>query len=110
MGQKKSFTASTGSILTKVQEAPSKEDAKGKREETQDIRQTGRPRNRRTSTSQQGLRDGLTRMTFIVSQEHQDKLKFISYNERLSIREILDEAIEDYINKYEQVVGPIQLN
>lgn len=110
MGQKKSFTASTGSILTRVQEAPNKEETKGTGEEPRDIRQTGRPRNRRTSTSQQGLRDGLTRMTFIVSQEHQDKLKFISYNERLSIREILDEAIEDYINKYEQVVGPIQLN
>lgn len=49
-------------------------------------------------------------MTFIVSQEHQDKLKYISYNERLSIREILDEAIEDYINKYEGQVGPIKLN
>ena len=104
---KKTFTSSTETILNKVQGTPNKG---GTKEETQDLRQMGRPRNRRTSTSQQGLRDGLTRMTFIVSQEHQDKLKYISYNERLSIREILDEAIEDYINKYEGQVGPIKLN
>ena len=108
--EKKTFTASTEEILNKVQGSQNREEAKDTGDRNQDLRQMGRPRNRRTSTSQQGLRDGLTRMTFIVSQEHQDKLKFISYNERLSIREILDEAIEDYINKYEQVVGPIQLN
>lgn len=104
---KKTFTSSTETILNKVQGTPNN---RGTKEEPQDLRQMGRPRNRRTSTSQQGLRDGLTRMTFIVSQEHQDKLKYISYNERLSIREILDEAIEDYINKYEGQVGPIKLN
>lgn len=110
MGQKKTFTASTGEILNRVQAPQVKEGTKKGGGESQDLRQAGRPRNRRTSTSQEGLRDGLTRMTFIVSQEKQDKLKFISYNERLSIREILDEAIEDYLNKYEQQVGPINLN
>lgn len=107
---KKTFTSSTETILNRVQGTPNKEGTKRTEDEPQDLRQMGRPRNRRTSTSQQGLRDGLTRMTFIVSQEHQDKLKYISYNERLSIREILDEAIEDYINKYEGQVGPIKLN
>ena len=110
MGQKKSFTDSTGGIFVRAKITPNKGESRDSGEDSQDLRQTGRPRNRRTSTSQQGLRDGLTRMTFIVSQEHQDKLKFIAYNERLSIREILAEAIEDYLNKYEQVVGPIQLN
>ena len=104
---KKTFTSSTSTILNKVQEARVEEQTKPTGEK---LPQGGRPRNRRTSTSQQGLRDGLTRMTFIVSQEHQDKLKYISYNERLSIREILDEAIEDYLNKYEEQAGPIQLN
>lgn len=104
---KKTFTSSTSTILNRVQEARVEEQTKQAGDES---RQMGRPRNRRTSTSQQGLRDGLTRMTFIVSQEHQDKLKYISYNERLSIREILDEAIEDYLNKYEEQAGPIQLN
>ena len=102
---KKTFTSSTSTILNRVQEVRVEEQTK-----QEDSRQMGRPRNRRTSTSQQGLRDGLTRMTFIVSQEHQDKLKYISYNERLSIREILDEAIEDYLNKYEEQAGPIRLN
>lgn len=110
MAQKKTFTSSTSTILNRVQEPQVREEKQTEREEPRDLPQGGRPRNRRTSTSQQGLREGLTRMTFIVSQVHQDKLKFISYNERLSIREILDEAIEDYINKYEQQVGPINLN
>lgn len=104
---KKTFTTSTEEILKKVQGTRVEE---SKKDTGEDSRQIGRPRTRRTSTSQQGLRDGLTRMTFIVSQEHQDKLKYISYNERLSIREILDEAIEDYLNKYEEQAGPIQLN
>ena len=108
MAQKKTFTSSTSTILNKVQEPQVREEKRT--EEPRDPAQGGRPRNRRTSTSQQGLREGQTRMTFIVSQEKQDKLKYISYSERLSLREILDEAIEDYINKYEQVVGPINLN
>jgi hypothetical protein len=107
---KKTFTTSTSTILNKVQEPQVKEGTRTDRGEAPEVQRAGRPRNRRTSTSQQGLREGLTRMTFIVSQEKQDKLKFISYNERLSLREILDEAIDDYINKYEDLTGPIQLN
>ena len=107
---KKTFTTSTSTILNRVQETQVKEETRTEQGESQDLRKLGRPRTKRTSTSQQGLRDGLTRMTFIVSQEHQDKLKYISYNERLSIREILDEAIEDYLNKYEEQAGPIRLN
>ena len=110
MTQKKSFKASTEMILTKVQETPNRGGAKETGEEPRSLNGAGRPQNRTTSTSQQGLRDGLTRMTFIVSQEKQDKLKYISYFERLSIRQILDEAIENYINNYEQQVGPIKLN
>ena len=107
---KKTFTSSTSTILNKVQERQNNEETTSKGTKTDEPRQTGRPRVRRTSTSQQGLREGLTRMTFIVSQEKQDKLKYISYSERLSLREILDEAIEDYINKYEEQTGPINLN
>lgn len=108
MGQKKSFTTSTESLLnrTKPQEAQQGQEPTQKKS-------VGRPRihtHETTSTSQEGLREGLTRMTFIVSQEKQDKLKYISYFERMSIRQILDEAIEDYINKYEEQVGPIELN
>ena len=106
---KKSFTTSTESLLnrgTKPQEEVRQEAV------PETPQKSSRPRTniRRTSTSQEGLREGLTRMTFIVSQVKQDKLKYISYFERLSLRQILDEAIEDYINKYEAQVGPIELN
>lgn len=101
---KKSFTTSTESLLNRG--------TKPQEEAPETPQKTSRPRTpiRRTSTSQEGLREGLTRMTFIVSEVKQDKLKYISYYERLSLRQILDEAIEDYINKYEAQVGPIELN
>lgn len=109
MGQKKSFTASTGEILNGARTP----EPKGKGETPQEKRPVGRPRihkHRTTSTSQEGLRPGLTRMTFIVSEENQEKLKYISYFEKMTIRQILDEAIDDYIAKYESEAGPIQLN
>lgn len=108
MANKKSFTTSTELLLNKTRENRPVPEVK-----TEDKKSVGRPRihtGRTTSTSQQGLSDGLTRMTFIISQEKQDKLKYISYFERLSIRQILDEAIEDYLNKYEQQFGKIELN
>lgn len=111
MAQKKSFTTSTENLLRQKPETP--ERTGEVKERPQEKRPVGRPRNPRhktTSTSQEGLREGLTRMTFIVSQEKQDKLKYISFFERLSIKQILDEAIEDYINKYESQTGPIKIN
>lgn len=110
MGQKKSFASSTQALLGgPVRQAP-----KGEERTPKEKRPVGRPRiygnHNKTTTSQEGLRDGLTRMTFIVSQEKQDKLKYISYFEGVSLRQILDEAIDDYINKYEGQVGVIELN
>lgn len=111
MGQKKSFASSTQALLG----GPVRETPKGgERGPSKEKRPVGRPRiygnHNKTTTSQEGLRDGLTRMTFIVSQEKQDKLKYISYFEGVSLRQILDEAIDDYINKYEGQVGVIELN
>jgi len=118
MGQKKSFTMSTESILngmTSKTETPQGQRPQEGQEPkpAKEKNPVGRPRilnHKTTSTSQQGLKDGLTRMTFIISQEKQDKLKYISFYERMSIRQILDEAIDDYINKYEAQVGGIVLN
>lgn len=110
MSKKKSFTSSTETLLNRTGRSP---EVKKGPEFPQGKRPVGRPKintHKTTSTSQEGLREGLTRMTFIVSQEKQDKLKYISFFERLSIRQILDEAIEDYINKYESQTGPIQIN
>ena len=49
------------------------------------------------------------RATFIVKTSHIDKLKAISYWERKMIKNIIDEALKNYIDSYEQNKGPIQL-
>ena len=78
-------------------------------EEPQDKRPVGRPR-RKSSTSQNGLPLGETRMTFLVSEEQQDKLKYIAYRERLSLKQIMGDAIQNYLNRYEEMYGEIDLN
>lgn len=114
MGQKKSFTTSAQDLLKQAVKAETTTLRQEQKQNGEEKRGVGRPRiysgKGKTTTSQEGLRDGLTRMTFIVNQVKQDKLKYISYFEGVSIREILDEAIEDYINKYESQVGKIELN
>lgn len=48
-------------------------------------------------TSQKGLKEGWTRVTFILKQEYLEKLKSISYWERVTIKEIIDEAVSNYL-------------
>lgn len=49
-------------------------------------------------------------MTFLVSEEQQDKLKYIAYRERLSLKQIMGDAIQNYLNRYEEMYGEIDLN
>lgn len=89
----------SGSIITET-----------KRETPQgEKRPVGRPR-RKSSSSQNGLPIGETRMTFLIDEDQQEKLKYISFRERISIKKIMSEAIQDYLNKYEEMMGEIDLN
>ncbi len=47
-------------------------------------------------SSQKGLQDGWSRATFILKKEYIEKLKALSYWERTTIKEIVDEALSDY--------------
>mgnify|MGYP003558587303 CR=1 FL=1 len=108
---KKSFSKEIG-VLLQQSIAPTLlglESAKKEPETQQDKRPVGRPR-RKSSTSQNGLPLGETRMTFLVSEEHQDKLKYIAYRERLSLKQIMGDAIQNYLNRYEEMYGEIDLN
>lgn len=49
------------------------------------------------------------RATFLVDMEQHEKLKAISFWERKHIKTALNEALEAYINKYEEVNGKIKL-
>jgi hypothetical protein len=48
-------------------------------------------------TSQQGLKDGWTRATFILRKDYLDKLKALAYWERKTIKEVTDEALRLYL-------------
>lgn len=62
----------------------------------------GRPReiNRKiTKSSQSGLRDGLTRATFIVNEDTLQRLKDRAYIDRKPLKELVSEAIDYYLDK-----------
>jgi hypothetical protein len=48
-------------------------------------------------TSQEGLKDGWTRATFILRKDYLEKLKASAYWERKKIKEIIDEALRLYL-------------
>ncbi len=50
-------------------------------------------------TSQQGLKDGWTRATFILRKDYLEKLKSLSYWERKKIKDVVDEALTSYLGR-----------
>lgn len=57
----------------------------------------GRPLIHNREGAGKGLPEGVTRRTVILKDEHFDKLKEIAYWERTTIKDLLDEALEDYL-------------
>jgi len=55
-----------------------------------------------TKTSQEGTKENETRATFIINEEILEKLKAIAYWDRLLIKEVINEALSNYIDKYEK--------
>ena len=49
-------------------------------------------------SSQEGLPVNWTRATFIVREDLLEKLKNLAYTERRSIKEVINEAIEQFID------------
>ena len=50
-----------------------------------------------TKTSQVGTRENETRATFIVNEEQLEAIKALAHWERISIKEVLAQAIEEYL-------------
>ena len=57
---------------------------------------TGR-RSVQTKSSQEGLKDGWTRATFILREDHLGKIKALAYWKRKNIKEVIDEILEEYL-------------
>lgn len=48
-------------------------------------------------TSQKGLHVGWTRATFIIKEDHCEKLKAVAYWDRKTVKEIINEALTHYL-------------
>ncbi len=58
-----------------------------------------REKNQPISSSKAGTKIGETRATFIVNEEILDSIKALALWDRASIKEVIKEALEDYIEK-----------
>lgn len=48
-------------------------------------------------SSQEGLQDGWTRATFILREDHLEKVKALAYWDRKKVKEVIDEALGAYL-------------
>ena len=61
-----------------------------------------------TKSSQEGTKEKETRATFIVNEELLDKLKAIAYWDRVLIKDVVNTALQDIVDKYEEKNGVIK--
>lgn len=61
-----------------------------------------------TKSSQEGTKENETRATFIVNEEILEKLKAVAYWERLLIKDVVNTALQEYVDKYESKSGKIK--
>ena len=93
---KKDFKGGLNSLLGEQPQAPKK----------------GRPQTQFkeiTKTSQEGTKENETRATFIVNEELLEKLKAVAYWRRLMIKEVINSALSEYIERQEkkEAIKPI---
>ena len=60
------------------------------------------------NTPEDGTKQGERRATYIVKIEHIDNLEAVAYWERKKIKEVIGEAIQEYINRYEKKNGKLK--
>ncbi len=73
----------------------------------------GRPKrsdkdNEKVSSAERGTKPGEARKTYIVSIEAAEKIDALAYWERKTVREVIGEAIGNYIAAYEKKKGTIK--
>jgi hypothetical protein len=102
---KKNFKGGLDSLLGDVKIQEAKETA------PQGRPKRGRPKQELkqiTKSSQEGTKVNETRATFIVNEEILDKLKAVAYWERILIKEVINTALQGYLEKYEKENGDIK--
>lgn len=95
---KKSFSGGLNSLLgdTKpAEQAPTTAEPKAAKKEI-------------TKTSQIGTKEKETRATFIVNEDLLEKMKAVAYWDRVLIKDIINQALEEHIVRYEKKNGEIK--
>jgi len=92
---KKNFTGGLNSLLGDQPEKPKR----GRPvTQTKDI----------TKSSQEGTKENETRATFIINEELLEKLKAIAYWDRVLIKDVINTALQENVDKYEKKNGEIK--
>jgi len=108
---KKNFTGGLNSLLGDTSQTKIKSPEQRKNEREEEKRKVGRPVTQFkeiTKSSQEGTKENETRATFIVNEDLLEKLKAIAYWDRLLIKDVINTAFEDAINKHEKKSGSIK--
>lgn len=95
---KKNFTGGLSSLL-------------GESNQEDKTTNVGRPKTQFkeiTKSSQEGTKENETRATFIINEELLEKLKAIAYWDRILIKDVVNTALQDIVNKYEKKNGDIK--
>lgn len=58
--------------------------------------------------SQEGLREGFTRVTFILKNEQLEEIKNLSTSKQRTILEIMNEVLESYLSTKKNIKIPIK--
>jgi hypothetical protein len=95
---KKSFSGGLNSLLGDTK-AP---------EQVQAMVETKASKKEITKTSQIGTKENETRATFIVNEELLEKMKALAYWDRVLIKDIINQALEEHITRYEKKNGEIK--
>jgi hypothetical protein len=66
------------------------------------------PKKEITKTSQIGTKEKETRATFIVNEDLLEKMKALAYWDRVLIKDIVNQALEDHIARHEKKNGEIK--
>jgi hypothetical protein len=79
--------------------------------EGETVKKPGRPKTQTKTiekSSQEGTKANETRATFIVNEDALEKLKLIAYWERLLIKDVVNQALEKFIQEYESKHGKVK--
>ena len=95
---KKSFSCGLNSLLGEPKPA----------EQAPAVAEPKAPKKEITKTSQIGTKEKETRATFIVNEDLLEKMKAVAYWDRVLIKDIINQALEEHITRYEKKNGEIK--